>query len=148
MTIWKTLSTFSKKSAMWWMLVTMYEFEFTSWKTLITFTCSLNYTSITNFSLKHMARHWSHASRLTINQTNKQICLCSRKQVRPWSHNDEIFARKLLLVRFWKISNNEKKNNTYGFIKKYVQKEMKKKINWGEWLRDWVSSNMRLLGQF
>ena len=42
-----------------WMLVTVYKIEFTSRKSLITFTCSLLYTRIRIllFSLKHMACH-------------------------------------------------------------------------------------------
>ena len=77
------------------MLVTVYKIEFTSRKTLITFTCSLLYTHIRLllFSLKHMA---CHAFTHEISDWNKHL-----------SHN--VFsvcpnwATLLYPNKFWKI---------------------------------------------
>ena len=66
LTLWKILIAFSKNPVLCSMIVTVYRVEFTSWKTLVTFLCSLN-CGITTFSLNHMAPNGSHASGVIIN---------------------------------------------------------------------------------
>ena len=97
-TLWRTLVTV-KTLALWCMLVTLYKLEYTSWKTLVTFTWSLN-SVITNFSLKHMTPCGSLASQVT------------SRLYASWVRKDELFAKKLLQVRFWSTDQKQEKEKT------------------------------------
>ena len=81
------------------MLFTVCNVECMSWKTLITFICSLNFT-IDDFFLKRIACRGPQAYRETINQF-------PGKQVQSWSHaswvtNGELFAKKGFAIPFLK----------------------------------------------
>ena len=100
LTLWKTLIAFSKNPALCSMMVKVHKVEFTSWKTLRTFPCSLN-CGIATFSPKYMVRHGSHASGVTINiSPTKWSPVWTKKQARSWPHsskvmNGKIFAKRL-----------------------------------------------------
>ena len=98
------------------MLSTVCNVECTSWKTLVTFTCSLNFT-IDDFFLKRIARRGPKAYRETINQF-------LGKQGQSWSHaswvtNGELFAKKGWPFHFWNTDRKEKEKRIIKAIAKF-----------------------------